>query len=329
MRWLRKKQYPEAPGPGTSRTPYRQARPKRPTLAPHQAKRNAKPIWKRPVAWLVTLTVAAVGTFYSDTVRDVAEAWLSPGDIADAASGPPIRVVDVGHSTEVGNDIVLPGGDSPGVRQFLTSHNGGSPPPDDWLDKHNAVDVGEAIWSITLETKRRDGVVIEDMLPVIAGGRCGPSRTGSLIENPSAGMSGKILLELVPDTPRPLFQRFDDKGQIVPFFIGSDAKKIVLRRDVPDIVQLRASIGSVVPGGVPTGPDCRWTIRVTYIAGDTRRQMTITAPRGKPFELTGLSKDRSAYSAVYLSSLGCPYNVRKRVSPSEWVAIQKARKLCL
>lgn len=300
-----------------TQAPFGRRHPKRPVKA-HRPPGGRRSLLRKPIVWLVALVLAAVGAYFKDTVRAVIGNWASPERIADSVSGAPIRVIDVRRDTETQNYSLLPMKETAEVRRVLTD-----PAYPRWPGTWHVIDVGESQWEITVATQRRSDVDIVDMTPVIEGGRCGRPPSGILVENPTAGANGKIPLLVVPDSPRPVFQWHDEKDRLRPFFTGDDPQRITLEKGKPETIDVLASMGRVGTEDYSDSRYCKWNIKVTYIADGAHREMTISAPGGRPFELTGLLKDLSRYPAVYLSSLGCSYIGQKRVTGAEYAKMTR------
>jgi hypothetical protein len=269
--------------------------------------------------------MAVTAAYFQDTLRSVAEGWLTPGEVADSVSaGEAIRVVDVHHDLDAGNDVLVPA--RKGAGDALPA---GETPPDslteEWLAAHGAIDVGASRWEITVETRRNEDVEIVDVRPVMAGGRCGPAPSGALVENPSAGAGDKIALFLVVDgpRPRPVFQRNED-GRLSPFFVGPKAQRLTLEKGRKETLAIVAAIGLPDRSASKEGPYCRWSVRVDYIAGGGRHQMSITAPGNRLFALTGMLPDIARYQAVFMDGLNCHRRHYTKVSAPKYAKLLKA-----
>ncbi|WP_089310555.1 hypothetical protein [Actinomadura mexicana] len=271
------------------------------------------------------IVMAVTATYFQDTIRAVAEGWLTPGEVADSVSaGDAIRVVDIHHDLDAGNDVVVPARKGGG-----NALPGGGAPPDsldeEWLAAHGAIDVGVSRWEITVETRRNEDVEIVDIRPVMAAPRCGPAPSGALITNQSAGGGGKIALYLVIDgpRPRPVFQR-NEEGRLSPFFVGAEAQRVTLEKGKKETLAIVASIGHPDKSPSRNGPYCQWSVRVDYLAGGGRHQMSIRAPGNRPFALTGALPDVARYQAVFLDRLTCARPHYTRVSASKYAKLLKA-----
>ncbi|NDU76684.1 hypothetical protein GWI34_29260 [Actinomadura sp. DSM 109109] len=267
--------------------------------------------------------MAVSAAYFQDTLRAVAEGWLTPGEVADSVSaGEAVRVVDVHHDLDAGNNLLVPAPEGGGNALAAES------PPDsldeEWLAAHGAIDVGMARWEITVETRRNEAVEIVNVRPVLAGGRCGPAPTGVLVTNQSAGGGDKIPLYLVIDgpRPRPVFQR-NEAGKLSPFFVGAKAQRLTLEKGKKETLSIVASIGHPDKEVSREGPYCRWSVRVDYIAGGGRHQMTITAPGGRLFALTGTLPDIADYQTVFVDGLTCTRPHYTKMSASRYAKLLK------
>lgn len=282
--------------------------------------------WRQqPFAWLLVIVMAVTVTYFQDTLRAVAEGWLTPGEVADSVSaGDAIRIVDIHHDLDAGNDVLVParkgGGDAFPARD--------APPDsltDEWLAAHDAIDVGTSRWEITIETRRNEAVEIVDIRPVMAADRCGPAPSGALFTNQTAGGGDKIPLYLVIDgpRPRPVFQR-NEEGKLSPFFVGSRARRLTLEKGKKETLAIVASIGNPDRSTGREGPNCQWSVRVDYIAGGGRHQMSIRAPGNRLFALTGTLPDVARYRAVFLDGLTCGRQHYTKVSASKYAKLLRA-----
>ncbi|MEV0660289.1 hypothetical protein ACIBI3_01540 [Actinomadura luteofluorescens] len=290
----------------------------------HQAD-QATPWRRQPLTWLLVIVMAVTATYFQDTLRAVADGWLTPGEVADSVSaGDAIRIIDIHHDLDSGNDILVParkgGGDALSASE--------TPPAslsEEWLAERGAIDVGTSRWEITVETRRNEAVEIVDVRPVMAGGRCGPAPTGALVENQAAGGTDKIPLYLVIDgpRPRPIFQR-DEDGKLSPFFVGARAQRLTLEKGRKETLAIAATIGRPGASASARGPYCRWSVRVDYIAGGGRHQMSITAPGNRLFALTGMLPDAARYQVVFMDGLNCHKPYYTRVPASKYAKLLKA-----
>ena len=292
---------PDRPKPGTRR-PYRM-RP-RPPEAPPTA-----PAWKRalgkPVVWLVTLLLAATAAYFSDYVKTFFGALL-PTDKAEEASGrPPFEVLDV-HYLNLNPAYFL--SKPPSEEDMAGWDRRSGPPPAAWLEKQAAVPLDAARWEITLEGRRTAEVVVTDMRTKLVS-PCEPALEGSLVETPLEGEGSKFRFGVAVDKPNPVMMVINNGAAPYPFF---EQKTIKLPKGEKNVITVEATT---------SGPHCRWTIEVDYLADGKRGQMSITAPDGKPFAVTG-RLDPARYSSVFLAAVRqCP-EPYQRVSGPVYAEIQ-------
>jgi len=264
------------------------------------------PWWKRaarrPVVWLVGVVLVGVGAQLQNTIQAYVQAALSTVGVTEP--GPPIEILDVSQATGAGFD--LPHGVND---QDLTTWDRSYEPTTEWLRARGAVPVDLARWEITLVGRRTEAVAVTDMKPVLTGGRCTPAIGGALIEGlPGGGPSGIITLQTAIDSPRPVLETYSGGNELQPFFAHNNLSLPAGEKNTLAVTATTA------------GPYCRWTIELEYLAEGGRQTMTITAPGGNPFEVTG-NADPSRYKSVFLApQRGCssPY---LRVSGGEYAKI--------
>jgi hypothetical protein len=279
-------------------------RPHRLRPARQKAQENpAAPWWKRlltkPVTWLVAVVIGALGLYFSDYVKAFLNSMVPADDAAERAAGPPIKVVDVHRIlyTASGNNFVIPG-------QLTDQDLAGwdrrrGIPEEPWLNDHDVVPVDVARWEITLEGKRTRKVVVTNIKPKLVA-PCAAPLGGHLVENPSQGAGDKFPFEVEIDKPDPRLSIENSNGDSYYYF---DTKTIELPKDEKNVIGVTAHT---------SGPHCRWTIEVEYLADDTRGRLSIQAPGNKPFTVTGKAEPRR-YESVFLTRYSCsePY---RRVS---------------
>ncbi len=264
--------------------------------------------WKRlvrkPGTWLGAVVVGALALFFSDYIRAFLGVVL-PLDAVEQAGGPAIEIVDV-HTSRIASDFVLPNGVTD--EQLADWDRTKGPPDDDWLAARGAVSVGTAKWEITLEGQRTEQVVVTDMTPKLVGA-CTDPLTGDLIENRPQGEGEKFHFDVAIDAPNPQFHVTEPDGTSYPYF---ETKTITLPRGEKNVIAITANTA---------GPHCRWTVEVDYLADGKRGHLSILAPDGKPFELTG-PVEPSAHDSIFVQ-FGCaePY---ARVAGSDYAAREAA-----
>jgi len=278
-----------------------------------------KQFWKRPVVWLVTIVVGAIGVYLTDVIRSFLEARGAPAtELGERLAHPrPISIVDIKRVTnpELAGDFVVPAGvtDLATLDEALAAWRQSGTDPAGVLDRLGAVGVDRATWEITIEGLRSSPVEVVDMRPVLDGPCTEPTGGTALIENPSAGATDKIVLETEVDRPAPAFGVRDAEQKLQPFFT---TKKITLPLGEKNVVMM---------AGHSDGRTCRWRVEVEYLADGGRDRMLIALPGDKPFQVTG-AVDPKGYAWVYLDPLqGCD---TQRVAGTEFVAMKQDLRNC-
>jgi hypothetical protein len=243
-------------------------------------------------------------------VVGVAAGWFPRGAAEEAATPPPapttatraaaIGVVGMTRVTDpalVGDFVLPPTVDHARVRAFLDRQDSGVDIPDDeygeFLTDIGAVTSRVMMWRVTLEGRRETEVVVTGMRPVRTG-PCTPPLGSSMIENPAAGSAELITFTTDIDRPRPRFARLDVlTGAETDFFASSVLK---LPRGEQNVIHIRATTA---------GPTCSFHVELTYQADGRPGRLRLTAPGGRPFQVTGAMPFED-YEWVYMSPLhGC------------------------
>ncbi|WP_146174891.1 hypothetical protein [Umezawaea tangerina] len=257
----------------------------------------------------MTLLLAATAAYFSDYVKSFFGALL-PVDEAEEASGrAPVEVRDV-HYLNLNSAYFL--SRPPSEEDIAGWDRKAGPPSAEWLERQGEVPLDVARWEVTLEGRRTSEVVVTDMRPKLVA-PCEPPLDGSLVETPAQGAGDKFRFGVAVDRPNPVMMTIGGGTAPFPYF---EQKTIRLPKGEKNVVTVEATT---------SGPHCRWTIEVDYIADGKRGQMSVTAPGGKPFEVTG-HLDPARYSSVFLAALRkCPQPYR-RVSGAEYAEIQAGTK---
>jgi len=247
--------------------------------------------WRRPIVWLVAVVVAGLGAYLTDVVRQVLDNVASAEQVSDALSGESaISVVEVTHlfDNEVGaQGYVVPATVDAAPMRDLTQRDTAR-----WATANGAVDYRTTAWQVTLEGTRSAPVEVVDIVPVLDG-PCGAPLRGGLIDDGSEGVTDKVLLHVDIDRPNASFQRVQvGISDPVEHFFATN--KITLPRGEQNVLILAAT---------SDGPYCRWRYRIDYLADGARRSTVLSAPGGKPFEVTGPPADRAGYDWVVTSAV--------------------------
>ncbi|MFI6783124.1 hypothetical protein [Micromonospora sp. NPDC050276] len=274
--------------------------------------------WKRPVTWLLTIVVGAVATWIGAVVLGMINQWKPANELAEELAGRgPLVVLDLKHvpyPQEGALDYLYPA-DADLARLDAAR-------PDDPTVEAGAVDIERSTWEITLVGTRDEAVEAVDLRPVLVE-PCRAPLTGILEPNKSQGDSKKIVLVTHVDRPNPRMLVEEPGGQDggAPFFA---THKITLPRGEKNVIQVRA---------LSAKQHCRWRLELDYLADGRRQTMVISAPGGKPFEVTGRADD-SAYSWFYLSPI---YDCRAkdgsktdrlRVTGAEYAQMLRDKRTC-
>lgn len=276
-------------------------------------------LWKRPVTWLLTIVVGAVGTWIGAVVLGMINQWKPANELAEELAGRgPLVVLDVRHipyPQEGALDYAYP---ADADLDRLDSAR-----PKDPAVESGAVDIERSTWEITLVGTRDEAVEAVDLRPVLVE-PCSAPLGGILEPNESQGASDKVVLVTHVDRPNPrmlLVEDQSDKQADTPFFA---THKITLPKGEKNVVQVRA---------LSAKQHCRWRLEVDYLADGRRQTMVISAPGDKPFEVTGRVDD-SAYTWVYLSPLyDCPAKDgtktdRLRITGAEYAQMLRDKRTC-
>lgn len=229
------------------------------------------------------------------------------GPKIEEAIGPAaIHVIDVHRLPGSTGDVLLPA--NPAQREAAL--NDLLRPSAEWKDRYDVISVGNASWEITLETFRDERVEITNMTPVFDGGGCDKPLGGALLQNGSSGALDKILLDIEIDSPRPVFMtQLSRNDPFVPYF---SHRAIGLEKGKKDsiIVTARATTGY-----------CKWRIKAEYYAAGAKREILLSRPDGKPFELTASLNQIELYETVVPDPLICRDKTPQPVSGKDYAAL--------
>lgn len=252
--------------------------------------------WKRPIVWVLTLVVGAVGVYLTDVVRAYLEARGAPAvEVGERLADPdPIAVVDIRRITnpDIAGDFVVPAGTTnlTELDRALVAWQQTGASPVAALDKVGAIGVETSVWEITLEGLRTSAVEVVDMRVAFDGACTDPIGGAVLMDNQSAGATDKIVLEVAVDKPGSPFLVLNTDET---FFT---TRKITLPKGEKNVITIAAK---------SAGPFCKYRLELQYLADGKRDTMLISAPGGQPFAVTGAAAP-GAYEFVYLSALrGC------------------------
>ncbi|MET7669365.1 hypothetical protein [Micromonospora luteifusca] len=244
--------------------------------------------WKRPVTWLLTIVIGAVGTWLGAVVLGAINQWKPASELAEELAGRgPLVVLDVKH---------VPYPDE-GALNYVYPANSDlarldAARPDDPAIEAGAVDIERSTWEITLVGTRDEAVEAVDLRPVLVE-PCRAPLTGIREPNETQGVSEKVVLETHVDQPNPRMLLVEAPGRTAagtPFFATN---KITLPKGEKNVIQVRARSAK---------QHCRWRLELDYLADGRRQTVVVSAAGDKPFEVTGRADD-SAYTWVYLNPI--------------------------
>lgn len=284
---------PRRTGSATTRSAIRREnrRPRTEPDEPDEAQETAgKDRWRllrAPVAWLVTVVVAAAALTFQDVLVSTAKTVLPVEALPDALS--PRDAVEVVEARDVKQhgEYLVRGGSGAELRTALNSG--------EWREEtEGVVDVNRSEYMVTLRGQASQQVRITDIVPEVEGGECSAPLGGRLVYAPSQGGDEVIPLEVDIDDRSPRLEAYRKDR---PYFTGPKGTHILLRQNETEAFFIIAK---------SRGPYCRWRYRMHYeVGGETREQM-IARPDGKPFELTGERRDTGDYATVHYPSFTCP-----------------------
>lgn len=238
----------------------------------------------------------AVFAFANDQIKS----WLTN---QSEKYGTDIKVVDMTEVYDPASNWVLPAGVDP--TPYLTRPMTNAPRTV-WMREHGAVAASSMTWEVTLLANRTSAVEIVDIVPVFVEPCGAPLGSGyGFMDEHMEGETDKLVLVTDVASEHPVFDRIgvDDKGERVDVGEFFTKKRVSLPKGEKNTIAFTTRI---------TEGHCRWTYRLDYIAETGRESMTITAPGGKPFEMTAgdLTKDYDwIVPTVALKCLGVPADV--------------------
>lgn len=254
----------------------------------------------KPATWVIGVVLVALTATFSSGLQDLftgllPEGWNEPG------SG--IDLVDVRRQPMSGR-VLIPRPESArfdDLSDALTKVN-----DPEWEAANEWYAVNRVTWEVTLVGRHRDPVVITDLRPVRTGPCTETLQRGVLVEDIPQGEGTKTELKTEIDAKVP---RLTVAEGGAAYFDGGT---ITLAKGETVILSIEAT---------SAGPTCRWTLEADYVDNGKREAMTITAPGGQPFAITG---DTEKPHEVTWSVL-CP---RRGLKPAE-VSLPSAPSDCL
>jgi hypothetical protein len=185
-----------------------------------------------------------------------------------------------------------------------------SPSPNlgEWAEANHAVDLDQTLWEVTLQGTQPDPVEIVDIVPVLTE-PCGEPLRGSAVVLGAEGAGEKIALQTNVSAISP---RMDYGSTAFGATLEKDffaSHKITLPRGEKNVLVLQAHTKT---------KHCRWRYRIDYLDNDGRHSMTLSAPGGKPFEVTASRATYKDYDWVippaYISCFVGPDGTLQKIS---------------
>lgn len=259
---------------------------------------------RRPVVWLGVAVLAGAAAFVGTWV----EAYLDSRIGTHAAEGEPVHVVAVQRDENHLEPYIVP-------TEHITDELAADLEDDGSTAELPGVDgtipVESVRWEILLRGNHSGGVVITDMRPVLAE-PCADAADGLFIANYPQAEGTVTELFTVVDEPTPAFygeypvyelgwstewdeelaEWSDDPTQPSDKFFTK--KYIKLAKDEQHLMSFKA----IVVGN----QHCRWTVEADVSSGEQVQTFVITAPGGKPFELSGMMTDVAGYDGLLMSN---------------------------
>lgn len=256
---------------------------------------------KKPAAWVVGVVLVSLGATFGSGLQNLftgllPEGWSDPGE--------GIQLVDV-RRKEMSGPVLIPDGSS--TAPFKDFDDAVRAVNDlDWQAKHEWYAVGNVTWEVTLVGRHSEDVVITDLRPKRSG-PCTPMlREGTVVEDvPQGGGGDKILLNTDLGAPAPTLTSEDG----TPYFTS---KTVTLSKGETVVIPITAT---------SSGPTCRWVLEVDYVDHGKREVMTIKAPGGREFGITGTAEGHP-YRLTW--SVECEQATR----PEDWAVPEDERPQC-
>ena len=266
--------------------------------------RSARPQVKKalgkPALWVSGVVLAAIAMFFQENIEVLFNSLLPEGW---SEAGPAFVVSDVSTENPITGAFVPDPGSS--LDQLSSAEARATISDPEWQESHEWYAVNRGKWEISLIGRRAHDVVISDMRPRLVR-PCGELKTdGTLIYADGTGGDSKLELVTKVDAPSPVFQ-VPDEGVWKPYF---DSSTIVLPRGETNILVMTATT---------SGPTCEWVVDVDFHSDGSKDTMTITAPDGDPFRITGMGP-ASAYDSFW------PSQCRQPLTPQAAARYESAR----
>ncbi|MGY0385513.1 hypothetical protein ACWZJV_01000 [Nocardioides sp. WG-D5] len=257
---------------------------------------------KKPTAWVVGVVLVSLGATFGSGLQNLftgllPEGWSDPGQ--------GIQLVDVRRQAASG-PVLIP--DGAGAAPFKSKQHAFETVNDpDWQAEHEWYAVENVTWEVTLVGRHSEDVVITDLRPKRSGPCTSMLRKGTLVEDvPQGGGGNKILLRTDLGAPAPTLTSEDDGS---PYFAS---KTVTLSKGETVVIPITAT---------SSGPTCRWVLEVDYVDHGKRELMTIKAPGGREFGITGKAEGHP-YELTW--SVSC----KRAMRPEDWAVPEDDRTRC-
>lgn len=248
---------------------------------------------KKQVAVIAVVIGGALTATFSNGLQNLF-AGLLPDGWDEPGSG--IKVVDVRRQPMSGPVLIPESATFTDLTDALAKVN-----DPEWEAQHEWYAAGRVTWEVTLVGRHNDPVVITDLRPETTGPCTKTLRHGTLVEDVSAGEGKKIELTTAIDATTPELLSAKDGSA---YFDGGT---VTLEKGETVIISIEATSASKT---------CEWVLDADYVDNGKRESMTIKAPGGRPFAITGLIEDRP-YDLTWNSTC------KRAMTPEEKAVIDK------
>ncbi|MER6974864.1 hypothetical protein ABT304_27650 [Nocardioides sp. NPDC000445] len=257
---------------------------------------------KKPTAWVVGVVLVALGATFGSGLQNLFTGLLPEG-WSDPGKG--IHLVDV-RRQEMSGPVLIPDGAS--AAPFKSFDQARSAVNDlDWQAKHEWYAVENVTWEVTLVGRHSEDVVITDLRPKRSGPCTSILRQGTVVEDvPQGGGGDKILLRTDLGAPVPALTSEEDGS---PYFTS---RTVTLSKGETVVIPITAT---------SSGPTCRWVLVVDYVDHGKRETMTIKAPGGREFGITG-TPEGHPYRLSWI------HECERAMRPEDWAERKKDKNYC-
>ncbi|MFI5625305.1 hypothetical protein ACIA03_17700 [Nocardioides sp. NPDC051685] len=257
---------------------------------------------KKPTAWVVGVVLVSLGATFGSGLQNLftgllPEGWSDPGN--------GIQLVDVRRQAMSGPVLIPDGSRAAPFKDF--DHALRAVNDLDWQATHEWYAVGNVTWEVTLVGRHSEDVVITDLRPKRSGPCTSILREGTVVEDVRQGGGGnKILLQTDLDVSAPTLSSVEDGS---PYFAS---RTVTLSKGETVVIPITAT---------SSGPTCRWVLEVDYVDHGKRELMTIKAPGGREFGITGIPEGHP-YQLTWI------HECQQAMRPEDWAERKKDRDYC-